>query len=215
MSALVLSQRLFPLGGCGVPVISALQRTERFFYSNSTSTSTSNPPITNTEGGEKGKEDDMASDEDYMSFLDKANEDPSAGTTKSQGQGKVELKAVDTDVPAPLTKATKDAFYVSDADEPFEPVALKFSGKTLPTEVTFAKLVHHPNPEDVEVSIMDIGEWDPRGQYKAVVDATRDASKGSDVRVYRIAGEGARVEYWVVGIQGGRLVGAKALAVES
>ncbi|TVY42363.1 Uncharacterized protein LSUB1_G001493 [Lachnellula subtilissima] len=157
----------------------------------------------------------MASDEDYASFLDKANEDPSAGTAKSQGKGKVELKAVDTDVPAPLTKATKDAFYVSDADEPFEPVALKFSGKTLPTEVTFAKLVHHPNPEDAEVSIMDIGEWDPRGEYKALVHATRDASKGSDVRVYRIAGEGARVEYWVVGIQGGRLVGVKALAVES
>ncbi|TVY26617.1 hypothetical protein LHYA1_G004091 [Lachnellula hyalina] len=157
----------------------------------------------------------MASDEDYASFLDKANEDPSAGTAKSQDKGKVELKAVDTDVPAPLTKATKDAFYVSDADEPFEPVALKFSGKTLPTEVTFAKLVHHPNPEDTEVSIMDIGEWDPRGEYKALVDATRNASKGSDVRVYRIAGEGARVEYWVVGIQGGRLVGVKALAVES
>jgi len=139
VSALVLSQSLFPFG-CGVPVISAWQRTERFFYSNSTSTSTpaatstSNTPIVNKEGGEGDKEDDMASDEDYASFLDKANEDPSAGTAKSQDKGKVELKAVDTDVPAPLTKATKDAFYVSDADEPFEPVALKFSGKTLPTE---------------------------------------------------------------------------------
>jgi hypothetical protein len=62
---------------------------------------------------------------------------------------------------------------------------------------------------------MDIGEWDPQGQYKDVVKAVRDASKGSDVRVYRVPGEGSRVEYWVVGVEGGRLVGCKALAVES
>jgi len=65
------------------------------------------------------------------------------------------------------------------------------------------------------VQILDIGEWDPQGQYKEVVDATREASKGSDVRVYRIDREGSRVEYWVVGVEGGKLVGVKALAVES
>ncbi len=62
---------------------------------------------------------------------------------------------------------------------------------------------------------MDIAEWDRQGQYKDVVDATREASKGSDVRVYRIQGSGARVEYWVVGLDGGKLVGVKALAIES
>lgn len=80
---------------------------------------------------------------------------------------------------------------------------------------TFAKLVQHPSPADADVSIMDIGEWDVQGQYKDVVDAVREATKGNDVRVYRIEREGARVEYWVVGVQGGRLVGVKALAVES
>ncbi len=65
------------------------------------------------------------------------------------------------------------------------------------------------------MQILDVGEWDAQGQYKAVVDATREASKGSDVRVYRIVKGGSRVEYWVVGVEGGRLVGAKALAVES
>jgi hypothetical protein len=115
-------------------VIYALQRTERFFYSNSTpptTTNSTNPPATDTTTKPKDK---MASDEDYASFLDKANEDPSAGTAKSQSKGKVELKAVDAEVPAALKKATKDAFYVSDADEPFVPVALKFGGKTLPDE---------------------------------------------------------------------------------
>ena len=78
----------------------------------------------------------MASDEDYSAFLDKANEDPSKGVAKTQGSGKIQLKAVDSgvEVPAALKKATKDAIYVSDADEPFEPVCLKHSGKTLPSE---------------------------------------------------------------------------------
>jgi hypothetical protein len=76
----------------------------------------------------------MASDEDYASFLDKANEDPSAGVAKTSG--KAQLKAVDSgvEVPAGLKTATRDAFYVSDADEPFVPVALKHAGKSLPTE---------------------------------------------------------------------------------
>ena len=62
---------------------------------------------------------------------------------------------------------------------------------------------------------MDIGEWDPQGQYKDVVEATREATKGSDVRVYRIRRGGVRVEYWVVGVESGKLVGVKALAIES
>lgn len=81
--------------------------------------------------------------------------------------------------------------------------------------VTFAKLVNHPSPDEADVSILDIGEWDTQGQYKDVVDATREATKGSDVRVYRIAKDGSRVEYWVVGLEGGKLVGVKALAIES
>ncbi|TEY74830.1 hypothetical protein BOTCAL_0069g00270 [Botryotinia calthae] len=161
----------------------------------------------------------MGSDEDYMAFLDKANEDPSAGTSKATSNNKkAEFKTMDddVDVPSVLVRATKDAWYTSDADEPFVVVALKCEGG-MPTEETFAKLIAHPAPADAaeEIQIMDIGEWDPQGQYKQIVQAVRDASKGSDVRVYRVSGEGARVEYWVVGVEGGRLVGAKALSVES
>ncbi|TGO67135.1 hypothetical protein BOTNAR_0047g00020 [Botryotinia narcissicola] len=161
----------------------------------------------------------MGSDEDYMAFLDKANEDPSAGTSKATSSNKkAEFKTMDDDldVPSVLVRATKDAWYTSDADEPFVVVALKCEGG-MPDEETFAKLIAHPAPADAaeEIQIMDIGEWDPQGQYKQIVQAVRDASKGSDVRVYRVSGEGARVEYWVVGVEGGRLVGAKALSVES
>jgi hypothetical protein len=87
----------------------------------------------------------MASDEDYMAFLNKANKDPSEGTAKTQGKGKIELKAVDqgVKVPAALKKATSDAFYVSDADEPFVPVCLKYDGKKLPDEGQFFFSYHY------------------------------------------------------------------------
>ena len=85
----------------------------------------------------------MASDDDYMAFLNKANKDPNEGTAKTQGKEKIELKAVDqgVKVPAGLKKATSDAFYVSDADEPFVPVVLKYEGKKLPDEGQFSPLM--------------------------------------------------------------------------
>ncbi|RAL64131.1 hypothetical protein DID88_003319 [Monilinia fructigena] len=92
--------------------------------------------------------DKMASDEDYMAFLNKANEDPSAGTSNAASNSrKVEFKTTDdeVDVPGVLVRATKDAWYVSDADEPFVVVALKHDGG-LPDEETFARLIAHPPP---------------------------------------------------------------------
>ncbi|KAH6712897.1 hypothetical protein BKA61DRAFT_608054 [Leptodontidium sp. MPI-SDFR-AT-0119] len=161
----------------------------------------------------------MATDEDYMSFLDKANQDPNEGVARAQGSGKVEFKTTDEGVKVPgvieKVLGKGDAFYVSDADEPFVGVALKLSGKGLPDEAAFAKLINHPKPKEADVQIMDVGEWDTQGQYKDVVEATREAVKGSDVRVYRVVKDGSRVEYWVVGVEGGELVGVKALAVES
>lgn len=77
----------------------------------------------------------MASDEDYMAFLNKANQDTGGATTQSSG--KVALKAKDegSEVPKEITKVCRDAVYTSDADEPFEEVSLKWDGKNrLPTE---------------------------------------------------------------------------------
>ena len=90
---------------------------------------------TTSEGVESTEKGTMASDEDYASFLDKANEDPNKGVAKTKTSGKIQLKAVDQGVkiPAALKEATNDAFYVSDADEPFEPVVLK-GVKGLPDE---------------------------------------------------------------------------------
>lgn len=67
-----------------------------------------------------------------------------------------------------------------------------------------------------EISIMDPLDWDVNGQYGEVIEAVRDASKGSDVRVYKVVRDSTRAEYWVVtSVDGERIVGAKALAIES
>jgi hypothetical protein len=80
----------------------------------------------------------MASDEDYLAFLDKANKDPSEGVAKSASSQRQEFKATDSgaQVPAILESAIKGAYYSSDADEPFLPVCLKWDegGKGLPDE---------------------------------------------------------------------------------
>lgn len=162
----------------------------------------------------------MASDSDYASFLDKVNQEPSGGrveSKKSGGDGKMQFKATEKSVTVPtvLKKAVVDAFYVSDADEPFEVVGLKVEGGKLPDEATFAKTIEHPAPKEAEIDILDVAEWDPQGQYKEIVDAVREASKGGDVRVYKVSSSGARVEYWVVTVYEGKLLGVKALSVES
>lgn len=79
----------------------------------------------------------------------------------------------------------------------------------------FAKLIQHWDAEGAEISIMDPTDWDSQGQYGKVIDAVREASKGNDVRVYRVVRDQTRVEYWVISRAEGSIVGAKALAVES
>lgn len=65
----------------------------------------------------------MSSDQDYAAFLEKANQD-TGSSSEVKTSGFAQTKAVDTAVPAPLN--TVDAFYQSDTDEPFEPVALQY-----------------------------------------------------------------------------------------
>jgi hypothetical protein len=85
----------------------------------------------------------MASDEDYIAFLEKANQDPGAGV-KSAGAGAgakgrgVQLKTVDHGVEVPhelkIPTEKEEWVYISDADEPFVPVALKIEEDELPDE---------------------------------------------------------------------------------
>ncbi|KAF9738257.1 hypothetical protein PMIN01_03540 [Paraphaeosphaeria minitans] len=67
------------------------------------------------------------SDADYEAFLNKANADSNG--SKAQAQSPAEgygTKSVDAAVPQALKSV--EATYTSDADEPFEPVALNYQG---------------------------------------------------------------------------------------
>ncbi len=85
----------------------------------------------------------MASDQDYMAFLDKANNDADeahANAAKTQSGARAQLKALDAGQTAPksIVDVCKEAVYTSDADEPFEQVSLKYTGANgLPDEGTF------------------------------------------------------------------------------
>lgn len=87
------------------------------------------------------------------------------------------------------------------------------------TTEEFAALIEHWDPKNAEIEILDPVDWDQNGQYADVVDAVREAGQGNDVRVYKVVRDGVRAEYWVVTTEGkgkgAKLVGAKALAVES
>jgi len=73
-------------------------------------------------------------------------------------------------------------------------------------------------PSASSVSSIGISDFDPRGQYKKVVDAVKNAAgKGSTLKVFKVELDGTRSEIWVVGLdgQGTRIVGLKALVVET
>ncbi|CEI69836.1 hypothetical protein FVEN_g7298 [Fusarium venenatum] len=157
----------------------------------------------------------MSNDDDYMAFLNKANQDTGASAST---QDKTTFKAKDhgAEVPKAIVDVCKKAVYTSDADEPFEEVSLKWQGKNgLPTETEFAKLINHSSPDSAEIQILDPLSWDSHGKYTDVIEAVREASQGNDVRVYQVTRDSTRIEYWVISHADGKLIGAKALSVES
>ncbi|MCJ1312320.1 hypothetical protein MMC25_005994 [Agyrium rufum] len=157
----------------------------------------------------------MADDDSaYTDFLDKANQDTgaSAQVSSASGGGKsAGIRTVDTDVPAHLKGV--DVYYVSDADEPFEPVSLKWEGDSVPGEDEFKSLLNAKG----DISTLSTKEFDPKGEYKDVLGAVEKVGSDGEVKIYRIETSGTRVEYWVVGYdkKGGRVVGLRAKAVES
>jgi hypothetical protein len=77
----------------------------------------------------------MSNDDDYMAFLNKANQDTGADATTQQKSSVFKAKDTGSEVPKEIRNVCKSAVYVSDADEPFEEVSLKWEGKNgLPTE---------------------------------------------------------------------------------
>ncbi|MCJ1239439.1 hypothetical protein MMC14_007435 [Varicellaria rhodocarpa] len=151
----------------------------------------------------------MSSDDAYSSFLDQANQDTGVSSTPAQAET-AHTKAVDVEVPRVLSEIQQD--YVSESDEPFEPVSLAWDGRNMPSEDEFKELIGH----QAEVSTLSVKEFDPRDHYRSVLQAVEKAGDGK-VRVYRVEHGRTRMEYYVVGLdtEGKRVVGLKAKAVES
>lgn len=80
----------------------------------------------------------MADDQSYMSFLEKANQPltgySNASTADSPDKKKLKTMDEGAKVPEVIMKVVKkeDVVYVSDADEPFEGVALKWEHVDMP-----------------------------------------------------------------------------------
>ncbi|CAG7556647.1 unnamed protein product [Fusarium equiseti] len=157
----------------------------------------------------------MSNDDDYMAFLNKANQDTGASAS-TQEKAVFKAKDAGVEVPKAISNVCKKAVYTSDADEPFEEVSLKWQGKNgLPTETEFAELINHSSPSSADIQILDPLSWDSHGKYIDVIEAVREASQGNDVRVYQVSRDSTRTEYWVVSHADGKLIGAKALSIES
>lgn len=76
----------------------------------------------------------MSSDDAYSAFLDQANQDTGASKAFLKRSSSAETKTVNTEVPALLQNVERFGTYSSEADEPFEPVSLKWDGDELPTK---------------------------------------------------------------------------------
>lgn len=69
----------------------------------------------------------MTADNDYMAFLNKANADVDASRSQRQSQGTpVRTGTVDVHAQIPAALTSIDSYYVSETDEPFEPVVLRW-----------------------------------------------------------------------------------------
>ncbi|PYH91679.1 hypothetical protein BO71DRAFT_331694 [Aspergillus ellipticus CBS 707.79] len=174
----------------------------------------------------------MSSDDSYMAFLNKANADLNTSTAQSTSTFTPRTEAIHADVrvPAPLTSLT-DAFYVSETDEPFEPVALKWQGAASgiwPDASHLSKLISPTKDLTSSIETLSPASFDPRNQYAGVLKAVRAAvaqaagegkvdEESVDLKVYRVEVGSSRVEYFVLGLDGvgGLVVGVRALAVES
>lgn len=70
----------------------------------------------------------MSNDDDYMAFLNKANQDTGAGVATQGSQSVFKARDAGSQIPREIADVCKSAVYVSEADEPFEEVALKWEG---------------------------------------------------------------------------------------
>jgi len=185
----------------------------------------------------------MSSDADYLAFLDKANAQREAGASQALSQPAeaeaIRIETVETGVRVPEVLTSISEYYISETDEPFEPVALRWPGAARgiwPEADQFAALVTGSSPSTSvatselsrSVETLSVSAFDPKNRYAPVVRAVRAAraaSSGSDavsesdvdIKVYRMELSSSRVQYWILALDAeeGSIVGLRAKAIES
>lgn len=150
----------------------------------------------------------MSSDQQYMDFLNKANSDVGGSNAQTFKNQQASSNSVNTEVPPELRKI--DATFTSDADEPFEPVALKWSGDSLPSADDLAKLTETSG----KVTSISEKDFDPRGEYSTVTKQVKSVGKGQ-VAFFRVELTSTRSEYYILTVAEQGVVGVKAKAYES
>ncbi|KAJ5758621.1 hypothetical protein N7520_005777 [Penicillium odoratum] len=165
----------------------------------------------------------MASDDKYMDFLNKANADTNAGQEPEQG---IKTQAVDTTLKCPASLKKIKVDYVSEADEPFEPVLLRWKGASegkWPSADDLSSLISPDADISSNISTLETSSFDPRNQYKEVLQAVRSATAESDpakvdIKVYSVQLTSTTLEYYVLALdsaEDGRIIGLRAKSVES
>ncbi|RJE17226.1 hypothetical protein PHISCL_10437, partial [Aspergillus sclerotialis] len=145
----------------------------------------------------------MSSDDAYMSFLNKANADLGAGRSQGTAQSQSTIRTgtldVNAQVPAPL--ASINEYYISETDEPFEPVVLKWEDAKRgiwPGFSQLSDLISQSGDLSGSITTLSPQSFDPKNQYASVLKAVRAAvAQGSaagvgedeadvEVRVYKV-----------------------------
>ncbi|KAE8144653.1 hypothetical protein BDV25DRAFT_145409 [Aspergillus avenaceus] len=171
------------------------------------------------------------SDDAYMAFLDKASADLKEARSRlppDADEVRTETVEIGVRIPAPL--ASINSFYISETDEPFEPVTLRWEGASkgvFPDPSHFSSLISPRTDLSSSITTLPASSFDPHNQYSSVLRAVRaaatEASGGGidesavEVKVYRVETGTSRVEYYVLAlnVEDSLLVGLKAKAVET
>lgn len=74
----------------------------------------------------------------------------------------------------------------------------------------------HLTGNSLEVSTLSWDDFDPKGQYKDILQAVEQVGDGK-ARIFRMNRGGTRAEYYIVGLdtKAHKVVGMRAIAVES
>ena len=161
----------------------------------------------------------MADDPSYATFLAKVNQDPSSETNSSLNQSTAQARSKFDPTEQPNSSAPPqlqhlDVTYTSDTDAAFEPCFFSYAATSLPTVEDFKHCLKAKGNE-TKVEELSVEDFDPRGEYKEVLDKVEEVGEGKGVKIFRVEVDRTRVEYYVVTVGERKLIGVVAKAVES